>query len=66
MCNVHLWKRGVELEEDEREEENEKEEKGEKEDDVDETKMNINNNKKMLKMGVNTRRGKNHDVSKRG
>ncbi len=30
----------------------------------DETKMNASNNK-MLKMGVNKRRGKNHDVGKR-
>ncbi len=32
VCNVQLWKRGMELEEDEGEEENEKEEEGEEED----------------------------------
>ncbi len=34
-------------------------------DDDDETKMNTSNNMKMLKMGVNRRRGKNHDVGRR-
>ncbi len=34
-------------------------------DDDDETKMNTSNNKKMLKMGVNKRRSKNHDVGRR-
>jgi hypothetical protein len=67
VCNVQLWKREWNLKKMKEKMKMKKRKKVKKKmmDDDDETKMNTSNNMKMLKMGVNRRRGKNHDVGRR-